>query len=159
MAASATYEPIETKILSSNQAEIDFNSIPQTYTDLVLVYSGTTTGNDAIILRYNNDANQNYNRVFMYGVGNGMSNSRDNGFGIFTTSLTSDGQTIFNIQNYSNTSTYKTAIIYNDFISNAVVRTAGVWRSTAAILSVNLRLFSYSFTTGSTFTLYGIAAA
>ena len=61
--------------------------------------------------------------------------------------------------NYSNATTYKTAI--SRFGSSTyVVATAGQWRSTSAITTVSLKAgTSGTFTSGSTFTLYGIQAA
>jgi len=38
----STYTPIASVTLSSAQASVTFSSIPQTYTDLVLVVNGST---------------------------------------------------------------------------------------------------------------------
>jgi hypothetical protein len=68
-----------------------------------------------------------------------------------------------NIMNYSNATTYKTAICsgshdYNG--SGGVDATVVLWRSTAAITSVTiLTRGAVNLATGSKFTLYGIKAA
>jgi hypothetical protein len=72
----------------------------------------------------------------------------------------SGSNSIIDIMNYSNTTTYKTALHrFND--ANAIVfAIVGLWRNTAAINQV--RVFStnaVNFAVGSTFTLYGIKAA
>ena len=67
---------------------------------------------------------------------------------------------IINIQNYSNTTTYKTILGRANNAVTGVTETVGLWRSTSAITSMTL-LQSYGsdlFKTGSTFTLYGIKA-
>jgi len=65
-----TYTLIEAKTLTSNQASIEFTSIPQTYTDLKLVYSlrsarsGSTR--DDLKITINSDTGSNYSgkRIF-----------------------------------------------------------------------------------------------
>jgi hypothetical protein len=68
--------------------------------------------------------------------------------------------------NYSNTTTYKTALIKTRSAeggwTNAAELTSfiGLWRSTAAITSVSIGANnSKSLPVGCTFSLYGIAAA
>ena len=66
---------------------------------------------------------------------------------------------IVQIQNYSNTTTNKT---YLARANNAAVSTdtnVGLWRSTAAISTIDIYSLVGNFAIGSTFTLYGIAAA
>ena len=74
---------------------------------------------------------------------------------------------IVQINNYANTSVYKTALIRGNSInpstsaSNATTL-VGLWRSTAAINSITIYSEgggSYYIASGSTFTLYGIKAA
>ncbi len=75
---------------------------------------------------------------------------------------TSQCNTIMHIMNYSNTNTYKTALGRVNTPTNATIypgTTAGVglWRNTAAITSLTCSN-GENFTSGSTFTLYGIKA-
>ena len=62
--------------------------------------------------------------------------------------------------NYANTTTFKTNVSRSSAATVDVILYAGLYRSTAAITSITLVLSgSQSFTSGSTFTLYGIKAA
>ncbi len=63
-----------------------------------------------------------------------------------------------NVMNYSNTTTYKTILSRSsDLYTEASVN---LWRNTAAITSIIIGAQgAYTFSAGSTFTLYGIKAA
>ena len=67
--------------------------------------------------------------------------------------------TRININNYSNSTTYKVTLGRNDIPGGVTNATAGIWRSTAAITSVRITAQSSYFVNGSTATLYGITAA
>jgi hypothetical protein len=66
---------------------------------------------------------------------------------------------IFNILDYANTTTYKTVINRANNAATGVDATVSLWRSTAAINSINISSSTSSFATGSTFSLFGIKAA
>ena len=67
---------------------------------------------------------------------------------------------ILQIQNYSNTTTYKTVLGRNNNSSNGTGAIVGLWRSTSAITSISVFLeASGTFNAGSTFTIYGILKA
>jgi hypothetical protein len=61
--------------------------------------------------------------------------------------------------NYSNTTTYKTSIARYGTAGSLTLAQATLWRSTAAITSLTIVVLGSTFTAGSTFNLYGIAAA
>jgi hypothetical protein len=68
---------------------------------------------------------------------------------------------IINIQNYSNTTTYKTALLRSNLATGTypgVDAFVGLWRSTSAITSITILPASNNLLSGSTFTLYGIKA-
>jgi hypothetical protein len=65
---------------------------------------------------------------------------------------------IINIQNYSNSTTYKTVLARSNNAATGTDATVALWRSTSAITSIDYYLNSGSWATGSTFTLYGIKA-
>jgi len=165
MAAGATYVPIATNTLGSSTASVTFSSIPATYTDLVLVCSAknTVAQNYEIWIRFNSDSGGNYSQTFLQNYANSTQAGRNSSITEIRpgkTNTTSFDTTIINIQNYSNSTTYKTALNrYGnaEFVTGASV---GLWRSTSAITSVQVICeSSANFTSGSTFTLYGIAAA
>lgn len=167
MAAGVTYTPIATTTLGSAQASVTFGSggtLSQAYTDLVLVcnFQLNTGSVNNLYLRFNGNTGSNYSDTLMYGQGSGYGGS--GGHQNFSAMLIGDASTnwctaIMNINNYSNSTTYKTVLCrYND-TTDAVMANIGLWRSTSAINTILIYPGSNSFNTGSIFTLYGITAA
>jgi len=166
---ATTYDVISTQTLGTAIADIYFTSIPQTYTDLVLVVSSNTSAFTQTGFRVNSDNASNYSWTELYGTGAATatyrtaSNSyaRVNNYG--TPDTTGRDVMIANFMNYSNTTTYKTIMNrYNNAGGGAPGSGAAVnlWRSTSAITSINfLTTSGANFAVGSTFTLYGIKAA
>jgi hypothetical protein len=136
------------------------------YTDLVLVSSVKVSGAaEAIKVQFNGDTGNNYSYTQLIGDGSSAVSYRSSNVNYIYasngTSTTNYGTGIFNIQNYSNTTTYKTVLgRFSEAEYNAWAD-VGVWRSTAAITSINLSVTGTSKTisSGSTFSLYGIAAS
>jgi len=166
----ATYETIATTTLGSATGTVTFSSIPSTYTDLAIVVSPiATAGNYDLSIRYNSDTGSNYSWT-------GLLFNADNSGSVYSTrgtnatfipTLTNIATAtpypaIIHIQNYSNTTTYKTStsrIARETYANSAVV---GVWRSTSAINEVSLILTgggSTTFKADTVITLYGIKAA
>jgi hypothetical protein len=167
MAAGNTYEPIATTTVSGTSTNsVSFTSIASTYTDLVLVVnsSRTTSGVGNIYLRFNNDSGSNYSATRVYGDGSAASSFRQTSTiwaigGNQTDTMTT---TIFNVMNYANTTTYKTMMSRYASTGSGDSTSAGValWASTSAINRVDCLLTASTyFSSGSTLTLYGIAAA
>lgn len=158
----STYTPIATSTLGSSSTTVTFSSIPATYTDLVLVVVASNSVNDSgLQVRFNGDSGTNYSDTSMYGNGSGSFSFRtSNQTGAFIGRTdTGISNNIANIQNYSNTTTYKTVISRGNDGTMAIA-CVGMWRSTAAINSVTvLDQNGRSFPTGSTFTLYGVKSA
>jgi hypothetical protein len=160
-----TYEPIQTQTVGTATTTVSFTSIPQTYTDLVLIVSGdVTSGGQNLSLTFNSDTATNYSRTFLYGNGTSAVSARSStqssiGLSEFGAS-NSGSHNIINIMNYSNATTYKTVIQRGGYASNISAMTVGLWRSTAAITSLScIPTGSTTWVVGSTFTLYGIKAA
>jgi hypothetical protein len=156
-----TYTPIATTTITSANSSVTFSSISGTYTDLVAVINGTSTGTVGIGVRFNSDASASYGRVVLQGNGSSVSSSVESGqtYGTWGLLDVTAGNSIIHIMNYANTTTFKNVIARTNLPSTgALVRTIiGTWRSTAAITSVT---FMYStFNPGTTLTLYGIKAA
>jgi hypothetical protein len=165
MAVSA-YEVISTQTLGTAASSVTFSSIPQTYTDLVLVVNHSTTGsNPSIVARFNSDTASNYSRTRIAGDGsvtNSGRGSSETTLGLSTyvgSSSTAIGTMICNILNYANSTTYKTCITRNNAASHGTEASVTLWRSTSAITTFLVSVDSSSFATGSTFTLYGVKAA
>ena len=165
MAAGSTYTPLATQTLGTAAGSITFSSISGSYTDLVLISTFGVTAGDDLYLRFNGDTGGNYSTTRLWGNGTAVSSNRTtNDTGIQPRTPANQPSTVTtmyrgNIMNYANTTTYKTVLSRYDFASGAADADVGVWRNTAAITSVTFLLLSSTFVTGSTFTLYGIAAA
>jgi len=166
-----TYTPIARQVLASATSSITFSSIPGTYTDLVLVCSSrsnwTTDEYEGVGFRFNGDSANNYSTTFLAGNGSSASSFRESNQPQISARMdpsylsnTAFSPIIVQIQNYSNATTHKTALIR----SNAnvefyeVTACVGTWRSTAAITSVFVGNARGNLVAGSTFTLYGIKA-
>lgn len=170
MAAGSTYTPLATTTLSSDTGIVTFSSISGSYTDLILVINAAFTGSSSYIyLQFNSDTGTNYSHIELYGNGSAAGSTRGSNenyaiCGNTATSTTGYAVSIMHIQNYSNSSTYKTVISKGSSSSALVEEFAALWRNTAAITSItisnnNYAGYSYKFTSGSTLTLYGIKAA
>lgn len=164
-----TYEPIATQTLSTATASVTFSSIPQTYTDLIIVGQlGQSASNNSVRYRYNSDSGSNYSYVYLKGIGSGVSSGRElNATSGYITETSGDSglNCIFkcHILNYANTTTYKTLVTRSGRASELTDLVTSLWRNTSAITSITIAQGA-SFPTnnlisGSTFTLYGIKAA
>jgi len=162
MAAGATYEPIATTTLGSAQSSVTFSSISGSYTDLVLIGNWKLSANGNILMTLNSDTGTNYSETTMYGDGTSAASGRQtNASSIrvgFAGYSTNNVMNIVNLQNYSNTTTYKTVVLRWNSEEYTDAR-VGLWRSTSAITSITLTASSGNISSGSTFTLYGIKAA
>ena len=163
---ASTYEKIATTTLSSATATVDFTSISGSYTDLIYVMQVTTSsGGNYTRIRFNSDTGSNYSVTRISGSGTAASSSRNTSqtyIEIDNVSFvnTTIANRILQIQNYSNTTTYKTVLGRNNNSSNGTGAIVGLWRSTSAITSISVFLeASGTFNAGSTFTLYGILKA
>ena len=166
MAAGNTYEAIFTDTLASAQASVTFSSIPSTYTDLVLVCNYATsasTGN--ALLTFNSDTTALYSETAVVGNGTSATSSRDSAqnsipISWFGTNSTADRvELIYNIQNYANTSTFKTTVGRFNLSERGTGAIVGLYRSTSAINSLTITNGNNNFAIGSTFNLYGVKNA
>lgn len=161
-----TYTPLATKTLTGTAATVTFSSISQLYRDLCLVVSGTrsTAGGNTIVVRLNGDS-ANYSNIMLEGSGAAASsviagsNYLYGSWNNNTLGNSTVGVTTFNILNFSSTTLHKVSLARANDASTATTLVAGRWAATAAVTSVAVSLGDATlFATGSTFTLYGIAA-
>ena len=163
-----TFKKIQTVTVGSGgAANIEFTSIPQTYTDLKIVYS----------LR-SNDTNANGGNFFYFQFNNtgftgltgrvigGNGSTTNSGTGSlyafmnpsdFTASTFSNGE--FYMPNYTsaNNKSYSVESVNENNATAANVNLgAGLWSNSAAVTSVKFAPYSGSFVQYSTATLYGI---
>jgi hypothetical protein len=168
--ATNTFTALDKVTVGTATSSITFSSIPSTYTDLVVVASilPSSTSFYTPSLQFNSDTGSNYSSTWMYGQGSTAVSSRN----VNQTQMAIDNyaatpavgypmSVLFNVFNYANTSVYKTVIARgNDIFASAgeTSATVGLWRSTSAITSLTVKGNGANFATGSTFSLYGIAA-
>jgi hypothetical protein len=158
-----TYEPISTQTVASAVASVTFGSIPQTYTDLVLITSGTSTGGAQMTLRLNG-ATSGYESVVLSGNGSSADGRRITGLtyiqlgyhDYFTGSQT---VAITQINNYTNTNTHKTVLNRTSNAPVGVGFSVGLYANTSAITTFDALPLASTWATGTVFTLYGIKAA
>jgi hypothetical protein len=161
---ATTYDKIQSTTLSSAASSIDFTSIPSTYTDLRVTLTCTGTTYIYPAARVNSSASL-YSLTTLEGNGTAISSSRAPGSEISLASLGTETVVVLytlDIFSYAG-STYKTILTTSQenhsSPSGKIVRTVHLWRSTAAITSVNLLGINGNFATGTSATLYGIKAA
>jgi hypothetical protein len=160
---TSTYEMIATNTLGSAASSVTFTTISGAYTDLVLISNlKMTTANTFFQTTYNSDTGTNYSQTRVQGLGVSAASERssnDTYIGMaFQNNNTDTGTSIMQIQNYSNTTTNKTALIRDNFAAYGTFARVALWRSTSAITSITLTMSSSTFAAGSQFTLYGIKA-
>jgi hypothetical protein len=163
-----TYEPIATTTVSGNVGSITFSSVPATYTDIRVVFSGR--GDNYMMLRFNSDASTNYSYTVLQGDGGTNTSSRGTNQTEMLTSAAGLGlgsaQPVLctmDIFAYAG-STFKTVLSTGTEAYSAggfQNRSTGVWRSTAAITTIQLYAggAGQSFNNGAVATIYGIKAA
>jgi hypothetical protein len=161
-----TYEPIATQTLGSSAATVTFSSIPATYTDLVLVFWKLTSAAAQAGIQFNSDTATNYSNTSVSGNGTSTASARSASSSqidienALISDATNAAMNILNVMNYSNTTTYKTVISRTGAAASGVNANVGLWRNTAAITSITIKSSGVTtFSTGATFTLYGIKAA
>jgi len=135
---------------SGGAANIEFTSIPATYTDLLIkmsLRSNRSIAVDGIVMRFNNDTTSgNYTAKRVYGSGSGSpaSNSPNDGMtfmnGNTATSSTFGNAEIY-IPNYAG-STAKSSSVDGVSENNATEAYAGIytllWSGTSAISSIKI---------------------
>jgi hypothetical protein len=177
-----TYTLIAHTELTGTQSAIEFNSIPQTFTDLLLVVSARsnrstnnfyTNGKLGI-----NNSTTGYSMRNLTGQFDGSSNAVTSGTGLndnvwaFTfpgnnTTASTFGNAQFYFPNYTGSTAKSVSLDHvsehnaQDFLSWQVGILAGLTTQTAAITSIQIGIRSLdtaSLVSGSSATLYGITA-
>lgn len=162
---TSSFESIATATGTGSSGTITFSSIPSTYQHLQLRVNSKNTSGNNLVMQLNSDTGTNYTRHYLRGDG---------------TSVTASGQTsqsqiefmgsgsgtpypavlIIDIHDYASTSKYKTIRNLSGQDENGsgtITLSSGLWLSTSAVNSITFKISSSgSFTTDSTFALYGI---
>lgn len=160
----STYEPIASQTLGSAAATITFSSIPQNYTDLILVGNPIVSASLDYKWFVNGDSSSGlYSQTRLLGNGSSASSARTTGANYLYLDATapasgSSQNFIMNFQNYANGAVFKTVLVrYNDSATETAAR-VNLWRNTNPITSITISTDSSTFAIGSTFTIYGVSA-
>jgi hypothetical protein len=172
---ATTYVLIASNTLGSAATTVTFSSIPQTYTDLVLMASARTSRSnylDELMIRFNSDSATNYSATVVTGNAGAaatsqVSNNTSTRF-ISVDASTATSNTFSNteiyIPNYTGTANKPisaSTVVENNDTNNYMVRAvANLYRGSSAITSITCQSYSdpgvLTFLTGSSFYLYGI---
>jgi hypothetical protein len=159
--ATNTYVALATVTASGgNNTQLVMSSIPNTYTDLMLVMTGGLNASNNCYIQFNGDTANTYSYTYIYGDGTSASSSRGaNQQTLLNYIGTGQTTTIVSINNYSNSTTYKTVLSRGNDASIGTMASVSLWRNTAAINSITIKAGpSGTFNSGTTFSLYGIRA-
>jgi hypothetical protein len=154
----STYTPIATQTLASATASVTFSSIPQGYTDLIIVMNGALAGSAVKLIKFNGDTASNYSCTTLIGSGSGSSSSGrySESYIDVANAATNTYANIIQINNYSNSNTFKAYLAKQSAAGTSVEQIVGLWRNTSAITSLTISTSGNNFNTGSTFSIYGI---
>lgn len=153
----STYTPIATQTVASSTASVTFTSIPQNYTDLVLVFSGV--GGNNISLQFNGDTSASYSITRIQGDGSTAGSSRYNSVtSMYGPYSATQNTTIWQIPNYTNETLYKTGLAKGGGAGTQVELYTGLWQKQNPITSITVVTPSANISAGSVISIYGIAA-
>ena len=151
-----TYTALATKTLTGTAASVTFSSIPATYRDLILVANGAGSTQENVTLTFNGDTTAaNYSYVTMRGDGSAATSASGTG-ALVNTYTTGRFIAIIQIMDYSATDKHKTRLSRDDIASFHSRAWASRWANTAAVTSMVYSAIGGTFSSGSTFSLYGI---
>lgn len=154
--------------LSTAAGAIEFTSIPQDATDLVLVLSlrGNTTGSTTYLVRFNGDSGANYDKNYVRVVGTTLTavdtaNATSAVDGVLPSSATTAFFTT-NTTYIKNYTASQSKLVSSDFVNigtNSVASiTNNYWNSSSAITSITITT-NGTFATLSSASLYKITKA
>ena len=176
-ASTSSYESIATATGTGSSGTITFSSIPATYSHLqirCIARTDTGFGTDYIQFRLNSDTGSNYTYHGLEGDGASAAAFAGTAQTVaLTTNITGSaatanamGAAIIDILDYASTSKYKTVRTIGGQDQNSLGNTgqirliSNLWLSTSAINSITFTSYrSASWTTSTTFALYGIKGA
>ena len=149
-------------------AQVDFNSIPQTYTDLLIKTSTNASSLTILRIRFNSVSSNDYTQIVLRGTGAAAASYSNAGWdtlSAFSPSYNNDGTSIFSNNEYyiPNYTSSNAKSFSGDSVTEANATTAyailyaGLLNNTSAVTSISFLPSSGNFAQYSTFYLYGIS--
>lgn len=170
---AATYVPIQTYTLAATAGIVTFSSIPQTYTDLVLIQQARVSSTYDITAIRVNSVTTGYSRTYLQANSTGSGTTSGRGTaeiafrGGYVPGTSYSGEWSmeqYDFLNYTNSSYYKTALAETVFTGSSlnfnIQKQVAYLNTTGAITQITTQpVNGANWAIGSTFTLYGIKAA
>jgi hypothetical protein len=150
---------------TSAPANIDFTSIPSTYTDLVIKASvrKIQSGGSVNLQMLLNSSTSGYRQIALFGDGSSYTDTTELSF-MYVTSASITANTFNSAEIYlpnyagsNNKSVSVDSVTENNGTSNIMTLMSGLWSNSSAINAIRLQVYSpNTIEQYSTFTLYGI---
>jgi hypothetical protein len=172
--ATPTYEIIASYTTTGSATSINFNSIPQTYTDLRVIgnWQTATAGMD-FFCQINATSYTGYNNEWRVNTSGGTLpgslgtySTRVNFTNSFSGTYDTSSVNVFDFYNYADTTFQKTVSAKNSqplgtvgSFATYIQMFTGGWNTTNAITSLTFSPSGSNFVDGSPWTLYGIKKA
>jgi hypothetical protein len=165
----STYTPIASQTVSG-VSTVTFSSLPQNYTDLIIVSNIAFNNSDSLSFRFNGDTSSStlYSWTVLTGNGSSATSLRGSNqakgladYNGYPTSTVGEYVSILQVMNYSNSSTYKTVLSRGNQAGHGTDAIVNLYRSTNPITSITLGMGTAqttNFASNSTITIYGVAA-
>lgn len=158
--ATPTYKLIDSTTLTSSTSSVTFSSIPQTYGDLIIIYSGKTTGSTGQLKWSYNNSTVGYAMVNMEATGSSgrtAQATQDHIYVSYQYSELSDYGEMAQIQvmDYAATDKLSPTLIRGGRPNAGASASIALQNSTSAISSIEF-LTSTPLAIGSSFHIYGI---
>ena len=155
-----TYTLIDSRTLTSSTSSVTFNSLPQTYGDLIIIYSGKTTGSTGQLKWSYNNSTVGYEMINMEGSGGNTRSAlatQDHIYVSYDYSELSDYGEMAQIQvmDYTATDKKSPTLIRGGRPTAGVSASVALQNGTSAISSIEFES-STPLAIGSAFHIYGI---
>jgi hypothetical protein len=165
------YQIAITTVGSGGAANVEFTSIPETYTHLqvrVTAQNNQGVTNTGMLIQFNSDTGNNYSWHRIFGTGafaqssatSSTSSIRIDRIAAYSSANSIFGVCVCDILEYANTNIYKTIRNIGGSDNNGsgtIALNSGNWRSTSAITSIKfVPADGGNFNQYSSFALYGI---
>ena len=158
-----TYDFIAEATIVTAGPSVTFSSIPNTYTDLVILLNMKGAAPANVFFRFNGDSGTNYRATGFSGTGSagvGTSSTNDAQWGMTWTGASANDIWVggeVHIFEYTNTNMWKNMVSRYSSSNEATFMT-GQWSDTTAINTILISSLGNNYAVGSMFSLYGIKA-
>jgi hypothetical protein len=163
-----TFELIASTNLTSAASNIEFASIPATFTDLKLVYSlRSDNAEDYFALTLNGSSSSFTSQEIQANGTNASASTRTDNLLVYTQTPSSTTANTFsngdiyfpNYASSNNKSFSQDTVLENNATSSGMALRAGLWSNSAAITTIRIAKASGNFVANSTAYLYGVKNA